>query len=128
MSYVKNEVYIDTVFIDEEMLKLIFERWHKVPKIILCNWKIEISDQFSIASILSYKITHLDLYCTSADNDDLISILASALSNTNIVHTLKYIHVRNSWYPKDEVQQEFNKLGFDLKVDGSSLFPEEMEE
>lgn len=53
---------------------------------------------------------------------------AEALSNTNILHTLKYLHVRDSWFPKENVEQIFSRLGFDIKVDGSHSFPDEMQD
>lgn len=56
------------------------------------------------------------------------SVFIKALSQTNLVNTLKNVHVRNSWYEVGEVEQEFKKAGFSVVITGEHVFPEEMQE
>ena len=122
LPFVKTEVYIDTLLISEDMLKLIIEKCHKVNKLVLWSWKISISESFNISHALIYKIKSLDLYCSwSEDNSEYIDIdtlpyFIKALSQTNLVESIENIHIRDSWYPVDEFEKVLKKYGFNAKV------------
>ena len=134
LPFVKFEVYIDTLLISEDMLRLIFEKCHKANKLVLWSWKINISENFSISHALIYKIKSLDLYWSwyEANSEyidiDTLPFFAKALSQTNLVESIETIHIRNSWYPVEEFDKVLKKYGFSAKVNGEHSFPEEMEE
>ncbi|CAI2366294.1 unnamed protein product [Moneuplotes crassus] len=131
---VQGEIYLDTLYCNEEMVQLIFEKSFRVRRIVFCNCKIDISESFSLSHVPMYKLQSLDLYCSCAeDNSDYLDyiklpILAKAMSNTNIVNTLEHLHVRESWYSSKEVSKIFKvENGFNVEINGYHRFPEELE-
>jgi len=87
-----------------------------------------------ISHVPIYNIKYLDLYWSWAEeNEDYLDyeklpIFVCALAKTNLVDSLKHVHIRDSWYSKTEVHSIFKKNGFNVEIDGSHSFPEEMED
>lgn len=96
---VTREVYLIAFEIDEPSLKSIIEASAEVPRLVMCNCKVSLTNNFSLEKNLEYNITELDLYETYRKTDDAYltlkkaGYLVSAMARTPLKHTLKIVHV-----------------------------------
>lgn len=129
LSLVTHQIYIARFKIDVDTLKQIFERGHQARCLVFYNCKIDSLDGFHLNPSLNYRIRELDLYltCRKAEKRFVsqykLRKFVKALSRTNLKHSLTYVHVTESEFPQNEVQQIFDEFGFELTVHGDNECP-----
>lgn len=131
---VTDQIYLVSFNIDGRTLSKIFEYARNVRSLVLCDCKIDLSSEFQLDPDIEFSIKELDLYCTldKKDHDKLdlekTQELVGELAKTDLVKSLKHIHVHDCSFPGAQVQQIFHQHGFKVSVKSNDHYPENLED
>lgn len=121
------ELYLVSFDIDDASMKTILEASAHIPKVLIRNSKVDISQKFTLNAKLDYQITELDLYETYRKDEDVflntkkLTKLAMAMSKTSLKTSLNAIHIYDAEFDMlskavHPVQELFDDFGYSLRV------------
>jgi len=128
------QIYIDSFVLEDLDLKVILKNSSKVKNLCIINCAVQdLDSDFSVDGSKSYKLKTLDLYWTAQSNNseyldqDKTKALLKAIGDSKIKDSLQNIHVCETDYSQDELEDLTRKLKLKVRVKADGKQPEPLD-
>lgn len=133
LKVTKEQIYIDSFKLTEMDMSLVFSKSTKAKELCLINCNVSnLGEDFKIPD-RTFVLESLDLHWTCIeDNDEYLDlrkakVLMEAIANSQIAHTLQRIHLWDSDFAAELLEEMLEDLDLDVDVDADDDTPEPLD-